>query len=55
MVARVRGVRFVKTRTEGVEWAYAPERGDEEKAQILKILRGQVLQVIIDRFDIQSF
>jgi len=29
--------------------------GDEEKAQVLKILRGQVLQVIIDKFDTQSY
>jgi hypothetical protein len=29
--------------------------GDEEKAQVLKVLRGHVLQVIIDKFDSQSY
>lgn len=29
--------------------------GDMEKARVLKILRGQVLQVIIDKFNPQSF
>jgi flagellar basal body-associated protein FliL len=29
--------------------------GDEEKAQVLKVLRGRVLQVVIDRFDSQSY
>ena len=29
--------------------------GDEEEAQVLKILRGQVLQVIMDKFETQAY
>jgi hypothetical protein len=29
--------------------------GDEERAQVLKVLRGHVLQVIIDKFDSQTY
>jgi hypothetical protein len=29
--------------------------GDEEKAQVLKVMRGQVLQVLVDKFEAQSY
>jgi hypothetical protein len=56
------GIRLIEPSAKGDLERRAKDRlnnvqidGDEEKTQVLKILRGQVLQVIIDKFDTQTY
>jgi hypothetical protein len=56
------GVRLIEPAAKGEFERRAKDRlniglidGDQEKAQVLKVLRNQVLQVIIDKFDMQTY
>ncbi len=56
------GLRLIEPSSKGDFERRAKDRlnhvqidGDEEKAQVLKVLRGHVLQVIIDKFDSQTY
>jgi hypothetical protein len=58
----VEGIRLIEPSAKADFERRAKERlnhvqieGDEEKAQVLRVLRGQVLQVIIDKFDSQTY